>query len=87
MWIGVANLAKVTEVSICQRGICKLDTSFFIAPSQEEKVGRLWLNCHFEDSLAVNLVTDQLWFDDYHSGENCVDYSTITLYLKALHHH
>ena len=86
MWIGVANLAKVTEVSLCKPWIFKLDTSLFIAPSQEEKLVHLGLNSHIEDSLAVNLVTDQLWFADYLSGENCVGDSTIAVHLKSRHH-
>ena len=86
MWIGVANLAKVTEVSLCEPWIFKLDTSLFIAPSQEEKLVHLGLNSHIEDSLAVNLVTDQLWFADYLSGENCVGDSTIAVHLKSRHH-
>ena len=87
MSIGPAKLAKVTQVSLCQRGISKLDTGFFIAPSQEEKMDHLGLNSHLKDSLAVNLVKDQLWFADYLSEEHCDDVSTITVHLKAFHSH
>ena len=85
MWIGPANLAKVTEVSLCQRGISKLDTGFFIAPSKDKKMDHLGLNSHLQDSLAVNVVKDQLWFANYLNGESCADVSTITVHLKALH--
>ena len=84
VYIGPASLTKVTA-DLCQQGMCKLETAFLIAPTEEDKLTHLGLNSHLKASVAVSVVKDPLWFADYLSASNCADVATVAVHLKAVH--